>query len=41
MINNKNNVSDIVKIKDIKGFLVGGASLNAKNFIGIISKSTI
>ena len=38
---NKNNVSDIVKIKDIKGFLVGGASLNAKNFIDIISKSTI
>ena len=38
---NKDNVADIVKINDIKGFLVGGASLNAKNFIDIISKSTI
>ena len=36
---NPQNVEEIVKIKDIKGLLVGGASLNPKKFIDIIKKS--
>ena len=37
---NSKNVSDLKKINDIKGFLIGSASLKAKNFIDIIKKST-
>ncbi len=33
------NVKEIMKIKDIKGLLIGGASLNSKKFIDIIKKS--
>ena len=33
------NVKEIMKIKDIKGLLIGGASLNPKKFIDIIKKS--
>ena len=36
---NQKNVKEIVKIKEINGFLIGGASLIAKNFIDIIKKS--
>lgn len=36
---NPNNVKEFVKIKDINGLLVGGASLNSKKFIDIIKKS--
>ena len=36
---NSQNVKEIVKIKGIDGFLVGGASLNSKKFIDIIKKS--
>ena len=37
---NSKNVSELKKINDLKGFLIGGASLRAKNFIDIIKKST-
>ena len=37
---NSNNVSDLKKINDLNGFLIGSASLRAKNFIDIIKKST-
>ena len=36
---NQKNVKQIVKIKEINGFLVGGASLSAKKFVDIIKKS--
>ena len=36
---NSKNVREIVKIQDIKGLLVGGASLKPKKFIDIIKKS--
>ena len=37
---NSKNVSELKKISDLKGFLIGSASLRAKNFIDIIKKST-
>lgn len=37
---NSDNVSDLKKINDLNGFLIGSASLRAKNFIDIIKKST-
>ena len=37
---NSKNVSELKKISDLKGFLIGNASLRAKNFIDIIKKST-
>ena len=36
---NPNNAKELAKIKEISGFLVGGASLSAKKFIDIIKKS--
>ena len=36
---NSNNIKNLIKISQIKGFIVGGASLKAKNFIDIIKKS--
>ena len=36
---NPKNVKNLAKIKELDGFLVGGASLNAKKFIDIIKKS--
>ena len=36
---NPNNAKELAQIKDINGFLVGGASLNPKKFIDIIKKS--
>ena len=38
---NPNNVKELAKIKEINGFLVGGASLSPKKFIDIIKKSII
>ena len=37
---NSKNVLELKKINDLKGFLIGSASLKAKNFIDIIKKST-
>ena len=37
---NPKNVKELAQIKEINGFLVGGASLSAKKFIDIIQKST-
>ena len=37
---NSKNVSELKKINDLKGFLIGSASLRSKNFIDIIKKST-
>ena len=37
---NSKNVSELTKIRDLKGFLIGSASLRSKNFIDIIKKST-
>jgi len=37
---NSKNVTELKKINDLKGFLIGSASLKAKNFIDIIKKST-
>ena len=37
---NPKNAKDLAQIKDINGFIIGGASLNAKKFIDIIKKST-
>ena len=34
-----NNVVDLLQIKEIKGFIVGGSSLKPKKFIDIIKKS--
>ncbi len=36
---NPNNAKKLAEINEISGFLIGGASLNAKNFIDIIKKS--
>ncbi len=36
---NPENSKELARIKDINGFLIGGASLNAKKFIDIIKKS--
>ena len=36
---NSQNVVTLKKISSIKGFLIGGASLNSKNFIDIIKKT--
>ena len=36
---NPKNSKDLARIKDINGFLIGGASLNSKKFIDIIKKS--
>tara|TARA_B100001250_G_scaffold344227_1_gene313175 strand:- start:600 stop:1349 length:750 start_codon:yes stop_codon:yes gene_type:complete len=33
------NIKDLLKIKEINGFLIGGASLNSKKFIDIIKKT--
>ena len=38
---NPENVKELAKIKEINGFLVGGASLSPKKFIDIIKKSII
>ena len=38
---NPNNIENLIRIPGINGFLVGGASLNAKKFIDIIKKSII
>ena len=35
------NASELSKIKEIEGFLIGGASLNAKKFVDIIKNSSI
>ena len=35
------NASELSKIKEIEGFLIGGASLNVKKFVDIIKKSSI
>ena len=37
---NPNNASEISKIRELDGFLIGGASLNPKKFIDIIKKSS-
>ncbi len=37
---NSKNVSELKEINDLKGFLIGSASLRAKNFIDIIKKTT-
>ena len=37
---NPKNAKELAQIKEINGFLVGGASLKAKKFIDIIKKST-
>ena len=39
-VNNK-NIKILKKIKDIKGFLIGGASVNSKKFIDIVKKTFI
>ena len=36
---NPKNIKELAKIKEINGFLIGGASLSAKKFIDIIKKS--
>ena len=36
---NPKNVKELAQIKEINGFLIGGASLSAKKFIDIIKKS--
>ena len=38
---NPENSKELARIKDINGFLIGGASLNSKKFIDIIKKSII
>ena len=38
---NPNNAKELAEIKEINGFLVGGASLSSKKFIDIIKKSII
>jgi len=35
---NSKNVSELLKIKDMNGYLIGGASLNADEFISIIQQ---
>ena len=36
---NTKNITELKKISSINGFLIGGASQNAKNFIDIIKKT--
>ena len=36
---NNQNINDLKQIKDINGFLIGGASQNSKKFIDIIKKT--
>ena len=36
---NPKNVKNLAQIKEINGFLIGGASLNSKKFIDIIKKT--
>ena len=36
---NPKNIAELKKISSINGFLIGGASQNAKNFIDIIKKT--
>ncbi len=36
---NPKNIVELKKISSINGFLIGGASQNAKNFIDIIKKT--
>ena len=36
---NPKNTKELAQIKEIKGFLIGGASLSAKKFIDIIKKT--
>ena len=36
---NSSNVRNLSKISEINGFIVGGSSINSKNFIDIIKKS--
>ena len=36
---NSKNIDELKKISSINGFLIGGASQNAKNFIDIIKKT--
>ena len=36
---NSKNIRELKKITLIKGFLIGGASQNSKNFIDIIKKT--
>ena len=36
---NTKNIDELKKISSINGFLIGGASLDAKNFIDIIKKT--
>ena len=36
---NSKNINELKKITSIKGFLIGGASQNSKNFIDIIKKT--
>ena len=36
---NQKNIVELKKISSINGFLIGGASQNAKNFIDIIKKT--
>ena len=38
---NSKNINELKKITSIKGFLIGGASQNSKNFIDIIKKTII
>ena len=35
------NIRNLARIKDIDGFLIGGASQNAKKFIDIVKKTII
>ena len=37
---NPKNAKELAEIKEINGFLIGGASLSANKFIDIIKKST-
>ena len=36
---NRKNITNLKKINNLDGFLIGGASLNSKNFIDIIKKT--
>ena len=36
---NPKNIKDLSKIREIDGFIIGGASINPKKFIDIIKKS--
>ena len=36
---NPKNINNLKMIKDLDGFLIGGASQNSKNFIDIVKKT--